>query len=146
MSTKPSEIYTNAQALPQKSESEIRTKISRLYYALFSHACEFDASLPDQGVLLNKESGVHSRLSQRLTNPTVKSAALQDASRTIGSFQRLAHEIRVKADYHLNDNVTTADLAKCTRFVEKGMSVNITEVKEELPAAAVATISITRVK
>ena len=123
MSTTPQETLATAIAMPQSSEVEIRAKISRLYYALYSHACEFHDSLCTQGVQLKKEVGAHKRLSQQLTNPTVTNGDLQTLSRQIGTKQQLAHEIRVKADYNNDQNINSADLAKCVRYVKDGLAI-----------------------
>lgn len=126
MSTTPQEIWQHAQTLPDKSESEIRTKISRAYYALYSHAYEFHDSLPECGHLLKDDVGVHKQLQQKLTNPSTKCAAtVQSASRSLGTWQSLVHELRIKADYHLDEHVDKKDLAKCLQFVQKGMALPI---------------------
>lgn len=123
MSTTPQEILSNAISMPDTTEVEIRAKISRLYYALYSHACEFHDSLDSQGAQLKKEVGAHKRLSQQLTNPTVKDSSLETASRQIGTMQQLAHEIRIKADYGLDQTVAAADLTKCKGYVERALKI-----------------------
>lgn len=123
MSTTPQETLANAMAMPQSTEVEIRAKISRLYYALYSHACEFHDSLGMEGIQLKKEVGAHKKLSQQLTNPTVPDADLQALSRQIGTKQQLAHEIRVKADYNNDEKVDRSDLVKCTRYATDGLAI-----------------------
>jgi hypothetical protein len=125
MSVTPAELWAHAQSLPQKTEAEIRTKISRLYYALYSHAFEFNTQLPSQGILLRRDGGSHSQLAQKLTNPTVDNEALKAVSCMLGTMQKLAHELRVKADYQLSTQISANDLAKCERFVTRGMEVDI---------------------
>jgi hypothetical protein len=41
----------------------------------------------------------------------------------MGTFQRLAHELRVKADYDLYGVVTSEDVRKCMGFVNKGLAI-----------------------
>lgn len=123
MSVTAGDLYQHAQNLPERTEEEIRTKISRLYYALFSHACDFNDQLPSEGNLLKREAGSHLQLTQKLTNPTVKDDTLQAKSRELGTKQQLAHELRVKADYHLELEVGKSDLLKCARYVTIGMGI-----------------------
>lgn len=147
MSTTPTDILENAEQLPETSESEIRTKISRLYYALFSHACEFEKKLPSQGSLLKRDSGAHAKLSQRLTNPSVKSDQIEGISRQLGTQQMMAHDLRVKADYRLDEKVDKSDLLKCKGYVKRGMAIKTdfnVAVLEAPPAPP--TASLTRIK
>lgn len=125
----PDDLWLHAQQLPEATEAERRSKISRSYYALFSYACEFNRSLPSEGGLFRKEAGCHSQLSQKLTNPTVADGDLQFQSRSLGTNQKLAHELRIKADYYLDEPVTTADVRKCLAWVRKGMAIPIPNQK-----------------
>jgi len=127
MSVTPRQMWEHAKALPQNTETEMRAKISRLYYALFSHACEFNSQLPSEGQLLKKDAGSHHQLFQKLTNPTVAENALQTKSRELGTKQKLAHELRVKADYELDEEVNKADVAKCVRYVDFGMEISVAD-------------------
>jgi hypothetical protein len=129
MSVTPLEILEHAKSLPQNSEADIRAKISRLYYALYSHACDFNSQLPSEGNLLKKEAGNHHQLAQKLTNPTVSDTNLQAKSRDLGTKQKLAHELRVKADYDLNCTVNKEDLDKCLGYVTRGMAISPTPPK-----------------
>jgi hypothetical protein len=119
----PLEMWANAQALPATNEAEYRTKISRSYYALYSHACQFNEALPAKGELTKFGSGMHGQLSQKLTNPNVADENLKFLSRSLGTKQGLAHELRVLADYQLNKPVTIKELSKCMRFVQDGMNI-----------------------
>ena len=126
MSTTPHEIWTHAQSLPAASESEIRTKISRAYYALYSHAFEFHDALPTCGGLLKGDVGVHKQLQMKLTNPAQTcSQSEQSASRTLGTMQLLAHDLRLKADYRLGEHVNRTDLQKCLGYVSTGMAISL---------------------
>jgi hypothetical protein len=126
MSVTPFQIFEHAKSLSQDSEAEIRAKISRLYYALFSHACDFNSQLPSEGNLLKKDAGNHHQLAQKLTNPTVSDANLQAKSRDLGTKQKLAHELRVKADYELGSTVDKNDLVRCLGYVTRGMEISPT--------------------
>lgn len=119
----PLEMWVNAQALPATNEAEYRTKISRSYYALYSHACQFNDALPQKGELLKFGSGMHGQLNQKLTNPKVTDPELQFLSRNLGTKQKLAHELRVLADYELTEAVTIKELSKCLRYVKEGMDI-----------------------
>lgn len=121
----PAELWAHAQTLPSSTEAERRAKISRSYYALYSHACDFNDSLDSKGILFKKDSGTHNRLSQALTNPTVKDDELQKHSRSLGTMQKLAHELRIKADYNLLADVTQADVQKCSRYVGAAMAIPV---------------------
>jgi hypothetical protein len=125
----PEELWKHAQVLPEGTEAEKRTKISRSYYALFSYACEFNDALISKGNLFRKDTGCHSQLSQKLTNPTVPDSDLQYRSRVLGTQQKLAHELRIKADYTLDEQVTMTDVKKCMAWVTKGMAVALPEQK-----------------
>lgn len=123
MSSTCLEMLSAAQALPESTEVEKRAKISRLYYALYTYACEFHDALGYEGNLLRGDVGMHSQLSQMLTNPTIPSDELQSASRSMGTKQKLAHELRVKADYHLDEDVVDKDLRDVKRYVRDGMAI-----------------------
>lgn len=123
MSQSPLELWSDAQTLPETTEAQRRTKISRCYYALYSHACEFSQALPSEGLLYKSGSGMHKQLIQKLTNPTVMNRDLIALSRKIGTQQMLAYDLRLKADYRLNEDVTPADVRKCVSFVRQGMQV-----------------------
>lgn len=125
----PLELWTHAQQLPETTEADRRTKISRSYYALFSYACEFNNALPSEGNLFRKDAGCHSQLSQKLTNPTVADGDLQYRSRVLGTQQKITHELRVKADYNLDETVTHAEMRKCNAWVAKGMAIDLPEQK-----------------
>ena len=123
MSVTPADLHAHAELLQSNSEPEIRTKISRLYYALYSHSCNFYSSLPSQGNLLKNGTGSHDKLSQLLTNPTVQDKDLESKSRNLGTKQKLAHELRIKADYYWDKQVDNIDLVKCSRYVSEGMKI-----------------------
>lgn len=123
------EMWQHAQELPEATEVQRRSKISRSYYALFSYACEFNSGLESKGNLFKKDTGSHSQLSQMLTNPTVADNDLQYHSRILGTNQKMAHELRVKADYRLDEPVTVTDLRKCLTWVAKGMAVPLPNQK-----------------
>jgi hypothetical protein len=125
MTTTAQEIWAHAQSLPHVSQVEIRTKISRAYYALYTHALEFHNSLASKGNALTDKAGYHKLLSQWLTNPTVTDNSLADSSRELGTKQMLAHEIRIRADYELDTPISTHDLFKCIRYVSTGLAIPI---------------------
>lgn len=125
MSVNPTEIWEHAQKLPEATEADIRAKISRSYYALYSHACLFTKGLATQGQETTFGSGMHRKLIQRLTNPTVADPKQCEASRQIGTKQMLAYDYRLKADYYLDEPVTTADLKKCLSYVRSGLAIPI---------------------
>lgn len=125
MASTPQETLHAALQLPERTEVEKRTKISRLYYALYSHACNFHDALGHSGLLLKRDVGSHKQLTQKLTNPTTPDQALQDASRQLGTKQQLAHDLRLKADYDLHLDVLSVDLAKCKRYVQDGMAIPV---------------------
>jgi len=116
-------IWAHASALPADTEEQRRTKISRCYYALYTHACNFNDMLATKGQLLQRDSGTHRQLTQKLTNPTVTSAELINYSRQLGTKQMLAHELRVKADYNLSESVTQTDVIKCVGYVRSGLQI-----------------------
>jgi hypothetical protein len=130
MSITACELWTHAASLKQGTEAEIRTKISRAYYALFSHACEFNSQLPSEGNLLRNDVGAHHQLGQKLTNPTVDDPGMQARSRELGTKQKMAHELRVRADYELDAPVGQADLLKCLRYVRQGMEIHVGVAEE----------------
>lgn len=123
MSVSPHEIWEHALSLPSSTESEKRAKISRAYYALYSHALAFHNNLPSAGNELRGDVGLHKRLNQKLTNPTVADEAAKSLSRQLGTKQGLAHEIRVKADYKLDEHVSDSDVTKCLSYVRKGLEL-----------------------
>lgn len=123
MSTTPNEIWSDAQKLPEATEVQRRAKISRCYYALYSRACEFSGELITEGNLLRAGSGMHSKLTQKLTNPTIKDPEISALSRQMGTQQMMAYDLRLKADYYLDDEVTVSDVRKCVGFVRRGIEI-----------------------
>jgi mannitol-1-phosphate/altronate dehydrogenase len=126
MSVTPSDLWAHAQNLQQSSEAEVRTKISRLYYALYSHALAFEVQLPSKGKLSSgSPGGYHKQLADRLENPTVSDTALYVSSRALGLQQKLAHKLRVRADYKLTEPVGSTELARCLQYVKAGMRIQL---------------------
>lgn len=123
MSITPTDLWEHAQTLPETTESERRAKISRCYYALYSHACQFNEHLPSEGLVFKSGSGMHRQLIQKLTNPTVSDPTLTQLSRRIGTQQMLAYGLRLKADYDLEEPVSVADVKKCVGFVKVGIVI-----------------------
>ena len=126
MSVNPAELWAHAQLLPEATEADRRAKISRSYYALYSHASLFTQSLATQGLETSFGSGMHRKMMERLTNPSVKDDEKCNASRQIGTKQMLAYDFRLKADYYLDEPVTVADVRKCLAYVRGGLAIPLT--------------------
>jgi len=127
MSITPMDLWQYAQSLPETTESERRAKISRCYYALYSHACQFNEHLPSEGLVFKSGSGMHKQLIQKLTNPTVSDPTLTALSRRVGTQQMLAYDLRLKADYHLEKTVSVSDVKKCVAFVKIAIMIPLPE-------------------
>lgn len=128
MSVSPMELWEDAEKLPQATEPQRRSKISRCYYALYSYACEFNRALPSEGNVFKGGSGMHKQLIQKLTNPTVEDEQLRAYSRQVGTQQMMAYDLRLKADYRLDEQVTEADVKKCVSFVRRGLEIPLPNV------------------
>lgn len=124
MASNSTQLWTYAQSLQTPCEESKRAKISRAYYALYHHARDFHDSLPEdeRGQELAKSGGVHRRLIQRLTNPTVADQAAKGRSRKIGTYLGLARDLRDLADYDTQSSIGNSDVTECLGFVRKGLS------------------------
>jgi hypothetical protein len=127
MSVTPNDLWIHAKSLPEVTEAEKRVKISRCYYALYSHAFQFSERLSTEGLVLKNGSGMHKQLIQKLTNPTVNDPMLVKLSRQVGTQQMLAYDLRLKADYSLGYTVTASDVKKCVSFVNTGILIPLPE-------------------
>lgn len=116
-------LWAYAEALPTACEESRRTKISRTYYALYHHALDFHLSLPEneRGLAAGDARGVHQVLLSRLANPQTKDLGVQTKSRKIGTYLRLARELREDADYHNDKNVSDNDVRRCLKWVSQGL-------------------------
>ena len=101
------EFLTFAKSLSHDNEIDIRNAMSRSYYASY-HACLLKF-LPNNSV----EGGLHNKLIQSLkSSPEIK-------DRTIGFMLEQLKGSRVKADYYLNERISSNESATSIKQTEK---------------------------
>ncbi|MEN4918280.1 hypothetical protein ABE485_06375 [Achromobacter spanius] len=122
MPSNSTQLWTYAQSLNTPCEESRRAKISRAYYALYHHAIDFHNSLPSSGHSLAVGGGVHRKLIQQLTNPTVADDAMKGRSRKIGTMLGLARDLRDEADYENTSTIEPKHVRECLRYVEQGLA------------------------
>ncbi|WP_286899113.1 hypothetical protein [Achromobacter sp. UBA2119] len=123
MASNSAQLWTYAQTLETPCEESRRAKISRAYYALYHHARDFHDALPEdaRGQELAVGGGVHKKLIQKLTNPTLKDESAKKRSRSIGTFLGLARDLRDQADYDNQCSIGNVQVSQCLGFVKKGL-------------------------
>lgn len=98
----------------------MRSSVSRAYYGAYHGATGFHASLEIPGCVGEKPAGVHEDLVQRLINPGISSDDPRHTrSRQIGTMTRQLRDLRVKADYRIEQNVDQAIVANALAQAKK---------------------------
>ena len=114
MSTTVSELLASAEFLLQSGSTEAayRACISRAYYAAY-HDCKcWHYALSVMGALPLQNGGVHAELIGRLQNPLVRDAEQAKNSRRRAYMLKAMKDVRTRADYQLEDEITTAETAQ----------------------------------
>lgn len=122
MPSNSAQLWIYAQSLNTPCEESRRAKISRAYYALYHHAIDFHNGLASSGNTLAAGGGVHRKLIQQLTNPTVTDEAIKSRSRKIGTMLGLARDLRDEADYENTCAIEPKHVRECLRYVEQGLA------------------------
>lgn len=87
------------------AEVDVRTAISRAYYAAYHVANTFHEHLPSPGISPQREYGMHEELIYRLTNPSVRDDGQRVLSKKIGFILKTLKTRRTEADYRLFLNI-----------------------------------------
>lgn len=121
MSICPEDFISVAEALAtNQTEAAMRSSVSRAYYGAFHGANGFHASLGTPGRLGEKPAGVHEDLVQRLINPGISGDDPRHTrSRQIGAMTRQLRDLRVKADYRIEQDVDQAIVANALAQARK---------------------------
>ena len=107
------------------TEAQIRTCISRAYYAAYHASSAYHQGLASQGHLpANASYGFHEQLVQQLTKPSVGRAGPAFLrSKSIGYMLASLRKVRVRADYELFATLSSAEanqvLADVQLLIEK---------------------------
>ena len=121
MSIFPEDFILIAETLAaERSEAVLRSSVRRAYYGAFHEAAGFHASLETPGRLGEKPAGVHEYLVQRLTNPGIPGDDPRHIrSRQIGTMTRQLRDLRVKADYRIEQDIGRAIVANALAQAKK---------------------------
>lgn len=115
------DLLLQAKSLETSSaEIELRTCVNRAYYAAFHAANDWHDGLATGGLQGSGAFGVHQRLINCLTTPTVTGPAAMQ-SRAIGYMLRVVKSLRTPADYDLDATVTAVDAANAVAQTESLM-------------------------
>ena len=120
----PKDFFNTAEKLKDSNiESDLRTSMSRSYYAIFLYLRDFLASL---GLKKKKDNQAHFFVRACLSNSNVKKA--QELSALLGDLCKK----REKADYKLNECILTAEVDDAYKdAVEAIEDFKITEEDEK---------------
>jgi hypothetical protein len=107
-------------------EAGRRTVVSRALYAAFHDTERWHRQLPAPGSLGNSTvNGMHAQLCLRLQTPDMTlSQELKRKSRQRGYALRAFHDSRTKADYHLTEDVTSAEVLQAIADAQTIISLN----------------------
>lgn len=118
MSVCAMDLLGQAKSLENSSsEVELRTGVNRAYYAAYHSANDWHNNLATGGLPGNMGSGVHQRLINCLTNPTV-AGATGTQSKSIGYMLLALKRSRFQADYVLAATVTEIDATNAVAQAE----------------------------
>jgi hypothetical protein len=128
MSTLISDLLSFAQTLSADANlNEVgrRAAVSRAYYAAYHDSDRWHRQLPALGSLgASNATGMHAQLCVRLQTPDVSLPnALKMTSRQRGYALRAFHVCRTKADYHLTEDVTSAEVQQAIADAQKIISL-----------------------
>jgi uncharacterized protein (UPF0332 family) len=119
MSCQPDQLFAIASGMAVEcknatdNEALRRAALSRLYYSAFHAGRIFHQSLPMPGSV-GTARGKHEQLIQSLNSPTIsKNNKKYFVSQAVAKHLRTALTLRVRADYHLEQNVTPIDVDEC---------------------------------
>ena len=117
ISEKDQLTYARGLVATEGDECGMRTKIGRLYYAAF-HICSDAADrccgpLPPDAA---ENKGRHERLYTRIERH-VKVLAHERYLRNMAEHAKKLRNLRVTADYHLNDTVSLAEVGRSQSLV-----------------------------
>lgn len=107
MSIQPQDLLQLATQLATGStETELRSSISRAYYASYHASKAWASSLPLQGSNTGPQGGMHQEFCNRLKHPATQSvgAAAAQKSKLIGMMLDVMRTQRKIADYELNSS------------------------------------------
>lgn len=121
MSVTPTDLLSQVKTLhaAATSEVELRTAVSRAYYAAYHQANAFHHSLARPGRLPADKTGVHATLAHQLLHPSIPASFQHQKSRDIGRHLTWLHDKRVKADYKLARTLVAAECDEVLRRVER---------------------------
>ena len=110
MSVKPVDFLAVAATMEKGTECEVRSSISRSYYAAF-HAClAWHNALKAPGSVSGTAGGKHQQLINKLKNPAREiSAALRGESKRLGMKLEILRGRRVTADYVLDETISISE-------------------------------------
>lgn len=118
MSSSSIDLLDYAAALQDSDEEvELRSCVSRAYYAAYHQANDWHSALGSPGSA-SGGTGVHRTLIDRLRNPTVTGSDRM-LSKKLGYVLDAMKVLRQKADYNLADTVTGLDAQNTVAYAEK---------------------------
>lgn len=116
MSVDPVDFLVEArQHAARVDEMGLRTVVSRAYYAAYHLACGVRHHCPDPPQLPNgKGEGDHQRLIRQFSSVPKKGFKGAGLAKQIGALLSQGRNLRVKADYRLNETVSQNDARNMT--------------------------------
>ncbi|WP_144265728.1 hypothetical protein [Pandoraea sp. SD6-2] len=126
MSTAPKLLLDCAKRIHESGTCEAtrRAVASRAYYAGYHAAKQFHESLATPG-FVKETKGRHQQLLSQLAFPGIsENNKKHNISIALGKMLRPAYELRVTADYFLNDEVSDVDVAQALKGCEDLIAIS----------------------
>jgi uncharacterized protein (UPF0332 family) len=121
MSVEPGDFLREAREQAVRAEEiSLRTAVNRGYYAAYHLALSISHHCPAAPPLAEgKGEGDHQRLIRLFRSVPHKGFQGASLARQIGALLAQGRELRVKADYHLNQSVSGGDARRLIADVER---------------------------
>jgi hypothetical protein len=114
----PADLLLTATSIGQLAgtEANIRSAISRYYYAAYHCSHQFHAKLAMPGQP-GRAYGRHNQLISKLANPSPQlPRQLQVSSLAVGRALLSIRNLRIPADYHLNTSFSSKELSQAAQL------------------------------
>lgn len=99
-------IALSQRLIAGTNEVDLRSGVSRSYYAAYHHLCAWELKLPVPGSNSGPGGGAHQQLANRLNNPAPECSSEQKKlSKTLSAMMSHAKTKRHAADYDLNGTI-----------------------------------------
>jgi uncharacterized protein (UPF0332 family) len=114
--------YGKSVPLNTANETQLRSVVSRAYYAAYHDCVQWHVTLKSPGSVGASDGGVHSQLIAQLSLPTVKGDEVLKSKKR-GYLLKALKLKRTKADYHLSEDLVADEAAQALVDAEAIISI-----------------------